>query len=200
MLRKSPEADGAALVWVVFVQTLTLGALTCLVMVLLFQRDPALIPEDESQLVFAELDTLRDVPRDEFVFVNAGSPLRWVLGPGFSIPESDGAWVNAHEAKIIFSVPEHSDGMVLEISMSPLLVGDSEVREVTLGSGSDTKNFLLGDDSPRPVIGLPDKREQEVVLECESLDSPSDGEDDMRRLCVKVYGFVVHASSPGTTE
>ena len=177
--------------WVFAAQVLTLGLLFGTLLFVILEEDPALMPVTEASPVSEELDLLRVIPRDEFVFVSAESPQRWVLGPGFSIPEADGAWVSAREAKLRFSIERHTEEMFLEISMSPLLVGLAEFRSVVIDSGAEAKSFMIGSDTPRPIVALPNQKRQEVIIQCESLDSPTADQDDLRRLCVKLYGFAV---------
>ena len=177
--------------WVYAAQLLTLGLLFGTLLFVILEEDPALRPMLEASPVSEELDPLRVIPRDEFVFVSADSPHRWVLGPGFSIPEADGAWVSALEATLVFSIDGHTESMLLELSMSPLLVGLTEFRSVVIDSGAEVKSFMIGSNTERPIVALPNQQQQEVTIQCESLDSPASDQDDLRRLCVKLYGFAV---------
>lgn len=81
--------------------------------------------------------------------------------------------------------------MLLELSMSPLLVGLTEFRSVVIDSGAEVKSFMIGSNTERPIVALPNQQQQEVTIQCESLDSPASDQDDLRRLCVKLYGIAV---------
>ena len=159
--------------------------------------DPAVLIEDEGEALRAELVELRRVPVDEFVFLNDGSQHRWVLGPGFAPPESDGTWVRSRTAQLIFYLSDigEIDGgtRLLELSVSPLLTGNQESRSLVLRSGAEEVEVELESDGARVFVKLAPGEQQVVELECDSLDSPT-GEAvsiDMRRLCVKVYAMAV---------
>jgi len=166
-----------------------------------FGRDPATAILSESAPLRDELRPIRSVPVGDFVLLNDSSDYRWTLGPGFAPSESDGTWVRSQEAQIIF-YPENvpvgfADSLVLEISVSPLLTGDREVRSLRVDSGLDEVEVELESGGGRVVVALPEGDEQIVELLCDSLDTPADdpGIGDLRRLCVKVYAMAIRVDA-----
>ena len=159
--------------------------------------DPAVLIEDEGEGLRAELVGLRQVPVDQFVSLNDGSEYRWVLGPGFAPPESDGTWVRSRTAQLIFYLPLTGEAaesaFSLELSVSPLLVGEQESRSLVVRSGADELAVELESGGARVMVPLAPGEQQVVELVCESLDSPAEAalSIDMRRLCVKVYAMAV---------
>jgi hypothetical protein len=159
--------------------------------------DPAVLIEDEGEALRAELVELRQVPIGEFVSLNDGSDYRWVLGPGFAPPESDGTWVRSRTAQLIFYLPVTGEAaesaFSLELSVSPLLVGEQESRSLVVRSGADELAVELESGGARVMVPLAPGEQQVVELVCESLDSPAEValSIDMRRLCVKVYAMAV---------
>jgi len=159
--------------------------------------DPAVLIEEEGEALRAELVELRQVPIDEFVSLNDGSEYRWVLGPGFAPPESDGTWVRSRTAQLIFYLPDTGEAdesaLSLELSVSPLLTGNQESRSLVVRSGADEVEVELESEGARIVVKLAPGEQQVVELVCDSLDSPAEEalSIDMRRLCVKVYAMAV---------
>ena len=159
--------------------------------------DPAVLIEDEGDALRAELVELRQVPVDEFVFLNDESEHRWVLGPGFAPPESDGTWVRSRTAQLIFYLPgtgEVDESVLsLELSVSPLLTGNQESRSLVVRSGAEEVEVELESEGARVFVKLAPGEQQVVELVCDSLDSPAEEalSIDMRRLCVKVYAMAV---------
>lgn len=166
-----------------------------------FLSDPATATLSESERLRDELRSVRAVPVGEFVLLNDSSEYRWTLGPGFAPSESDGTWVRSRAAQIIFypkGVPEGSeDDLVLELSVSPLLVGDLRTRTLTVNSGREEVEVELSDGGRRVIVALPAGEEQVVELLCDSLDVPAEdpGIADLRRLCVKVYAMAIRVDS-----
>ena len=159
--------------------------------------DPAVLIEDEGEALRAELVELRQVPVDEFVFLNDESEHRWVLGPGFAPPESDGTWVRSRTAQLIFYLPDTGEAdesaLSLELSVSPLLTGNQESRSLVVRSGAEEVEVELESEGARVFVKLAPGEQQVVELVCDSLDSPAEEalSIDMRRLCVKVYAMAV---------
>ena len=166
-----------------------------------FLSDPATATLSESDELRDELRSVRVVPVGEFVLLNDSSEYRWTLGPGFAPSESDGTWVRSRAAQIIFypkGVPEGSeDDLVLELSVSPLLVGDLRTRTLRVNSGREEVEVELADGGKRVIVALPTGEEQVVDLLCDSLDVPAEdpGIADLRRLCVKVYAMAIRVDS-----
>ena len=159
--------------------------------------DPAVLIEDEGEGLRAELVGLRQVPVDQFVSLNDGSEYRWVLGPGFAPPESDGTWVRSRTAQLIFYLPDTGEAdesaLSLELSVSPLLTGNQESRSLVVRSGAEEVEVELESEGARVFVKLAPGEQQVVELVCDSLDSPAEEalSIDMRRLCVKVYAMAV---------
>lgn len=156
--------------------------------------DPALRTLGESSVVRAELRPLRQVPIGEFVYLGAASPNRWILGPGFAPAEEDGAWVRSNLASLVFYPEEAHGDLLVELSVSPLLLPGQSSRTVSFRSAAEVREVALGATGGRVVLRLPDQAEQVVEIICESLDAPVGGEVaiDVRRLCVKVFALAVH--------
>ena len=176
---------------------LTIAGVTALGLYFLLGPDPAVLIEDEGEALRAELVELRQVPVDEFVFLNDESEHRWVLGPGFAPPESDGTWVRSRTAQLIFYLPDTGEAdesaLSLELSVSPLLTGNQESRSLVVRSGAEEVEVELESEGARVFVKLVPGEQQVVELVCNSLDSPAAEvlSIDMRRLCVKVYAMAV---------
>jgi len=159
--------------------------------------DPATATLDETEAMREELAPLRQVPLDDFIYLNDSSPHRWVLGPGFAPSEADGTWVRSRVASLVFypiGISDDSDGSLeVELSLSPLLLGNEESRRVRVSSGVDAVEVHLPPQGARVVLQLPMGAEQEVEIHCDSLDVPAEdpGIADLRRLCVKVYAMAI---------
>ena len=160
-------------------------------------EDPATESMSESDSLRDELKPLRQVPTGDFVYLNSSSDHRWLLGPGFALAEDDGTWVRAREAEIVF-YPEpdaESEGgdMKVELSMSPLLVGDATSRSVTVSSSAETVSVSLPAGGARVSLALTSAEEQVIRIRCDDLDAPTSAMEinDLRRLCVKVYALAV---------
>ena len=159
--------------------------------------DPAVLTPDESDGLREELQDLRAMEVGDFVFLNDGSPHRWVLGPGFAPPESDGTWVRAERAQLIFYLPEtivtEESPLSLELSVSPLLTEGEVSRPVTFRSSSDEVTVDLEAGGSRVFVNLPARSEQIIEVVCDRLDNPDREQSaiDVRRLCVKVYAIAV---------
>ena len=180
-----------------FVVTCALLAAVVLAGSMAFGDDPAVLIEEESASLRAELADFRSVPIDEFVFLNNRSEYRWVLGPGFAPAEADGTWVRSQSAQLIFYLPETGEVVespfLLELSVSPLLVGNQESRSIVVRSAVEEVDVELEPGGARVLVQLAPNEEQVVELECDALDSPAEDNlsIDMRRLCVKVYAMAV---------
>jgi len=167
-----------------------------------FGDDPATATLAETEAIREELMPLRQVPLDEFVYLNDSSPYRWVLGPGFAPSEADGTWVRSRVATLVFYPigisGDSDDSLEIELSLSPLLLAGQESRVVRVSSGIDTVEVALPPRGARVALRLPTRSEQEVEIRCDSLDVPAEdpGIADLRRLCVKVYAMAVRRVVP----
>lgn len=160
-------------------------------------EDPATESVSESESLRNELKPLRQIPVGDFVYLNSSSEHRWVLGPGFALSEDDGTWVRAREAEIVFypEVDAKGEGgdLKVELSMSPLLVGDETSRSVTVSSSAETVSVSLPAGGERLSLTITSAEEQVIRIRCDDLDAPTSavGVNDLRRLCVKVYALAV---------
>jgi len=176
---------------------LTAVGLTTLGVFFVVGTDPAILTADESDVLREELRDLRAIEPGDFVYLNDGSPHRWVLGPGFAPPEADGTWVRAQRAQLIFYLPEsfltENESLSIELSVSPLLTGSETSRPVTLRSSIDEVTVDLETGGSRILVDLPPRSDQVIEIVCDSLDNPAEGQSaiDERRLCVKVYAMAV---------
>ncbi len=165
--------------------------------------DPATLALQEPVALSEELAGLRKASLNEFLLLNEGSPHRWILGPGFSAPEADGAWVNSTSAQLIFYLPPVSeqapDRLELELSMSPLLTEGQSSRLIRIRSAVDEVAVVLPPGGTRVFLGLAPGEEQVVELTCDNLDAPPEAESraDVRRLCVKLYAMAIRTLSGG---
>lgn len=170
------------------------GGLAALSANWLLEDDPATRATPEPESLGAELAELRRVPLGEFVQLNDSSALRWVLGPGFSQPESDGTWVQSGDAYLIFSLADadamRETALELEISVSPHLTGDQLTRELQVWTEADRFGFDLGVGGARIVVPLSNASEHVVRFVCNDLDYVDQRRGpDLRKLCVKVFGI-----------
>lgn len=176
---------------------LTALGLTALGAFFVVGTDPAILTADESDVLREELRDLRAIEPGDFVYLNDGSPHRWVLGPGFAPPEADGTWVRAQRAQLIFFLPEsfvsENGSLSIELSVSPLLTESETSRPVTLRSSIDEVTVDLETGGSRIFVALPPRSDQVVEIVCDSLDNPAGSQSaiDVRRLCVKVYAMAV---------
>lgn len=160
-------------------------------------EDPATESMSESESLRNELKPLRQVPIGDFVYLNSSSHHRWLLGPGFALAEDDGTWVRAREAEIVFypepDVESEGGDLKVELSMSPLLVGDATSRSVTVSSSAETVSVSLPAGGARVNLALTSAEEQIIRIRCDDLDAPTSAMEitDLRRLCVKVYALAV---------
>ena len=195
---RTPIRNGAldgryrtAVAFVVLLASFSLGIIWTL------GAEPAVLIEGENEGLRAELVELRQVRVDEFVSLNDGSEYRWVLGPGFAPPESDGTWVRSRTAQLVFYLPDTGEvdesALSLELSVSPLLTGNQESRSLVVRSGAEEVEVELESEGARVFVKLAPGEQQVVELVCDSVDSPAEEalSIDMRRLCVKVYAMAV---------
>lgn len=201
-LRRRSIADSYRAV----VVTAVVVAIAVLGLVWRFGDDPATATLAETEAIREELMPLRQVPLDEFVYLNDSSPYRWVLGPGFAPSEADGTWVRSRVATLVFYPigisGDSDDSLEIELSLSPLLLAGQESRVVRVSSGLDTVEVALPPRGARVSLRLPTRSEQEVEIRCDSLDVPAEdpGIADLRRLCVKVYAMAVRRVVPEGSE
>jgi len=201
-LRRRSIADSYRAV----VVTAVVVAIAVLGLVWRFGADPATATLAETEAIREELMPLRQVPLDEFVYLNDSSPYRWVLGPGFAPSEADGTWVRSRVATLVFYPigisGDSDDSLEIELSLSPLLLAGQESRVVRVSSGIDTVEVALPPRGARVSLRLPTRSEQEVEIRCDSLDVPAEdpGIADLRRLCVKVYAMAVRRVVPEGSE
>lgn len=168
-------------------------ALLSLGLVWLQQRDPAVAVIPETLEERANLVPLRKIPINEFVSVGASSPYRWILGPGFSPPEPDGAWVRSAEAYLIFQPEVDTDEYLVELSLSPFLPNGTTTMKFQLVLGETEKTISLGAEGGRVSIPSAGQGEQVLEIRCPKLESPaaSDSNQDLRKLCIKVFAVAI---------
>lgn len=195
--RPTQERNALSVRYRTAVNVCTLAGVAALAAFWTLGPDPAVLIEEESSSLRAELVDLRQVPIEEFVPLTDRSEYRWVLGPGFASPEADGTWVRSRTAQLIFYLPSNGESgegsRVLELSVSPLLIEGQKSRSLVVRSAVDEVEVNLGPGGDRVFIQLGGGEEQVVELACDSLNAPA-GETfsiDMRRLCVKVYAMAV---------
>lgn len=168
-----------------------------------FGDDPATAPASESEDLRNTLIPLRQIPIGDFVYLNASSDHRWILGPGFALAEDDGTWVRAREAEIIFyprfGAETDASDFEVELSMSPLLAGGATSRSVTVTSSAETVTVALPEGGARVSLALAPIDEQIIRISCDDLDAPPSALEmsDLRRLCVKVYALAVRVGGAG---
>ena len=179
------------------------GALGTATVFWVFGDDPATAPASESEDLRSTLVPLRQIPVGDFVYLNASSDHRWILGPGFALAEDDGTWVRSREAEIIFyprfGEETGASDLEVELSMSPLLTGGATSRSVTVTSSAETVTVALPEGGARVSLALAPIEEQIIRISCDDLDAPPSALEmsDLRRLCVKVYALAVREGGAG---
>ena len=177
-LRETP-----GLGWVlVFVVLIALGSFSWFDQV---RYEPPVFGDDEATR--AALEDLRVVPLGEELSMASSAPHRWIMGDGFGVPEDDGTWIAALRSNLFFeteAVPASS----VDLYLFPLLSAVLTERPVTISTSVGVTEARLTGGGQWVTAPLPPDLSQEVVIKCESVDSPLDlglG-PDQRKLCAKL--------------
>ena len=135
------------------------------------QRDPAswTVAMDSDLMMTSEQDAAR------------------ILNYGFDVPESDGTWIVAHRARMLFEVESGSPQRVT-LNFYPFLSGDITTRQLEVSSSADVTSVSLVDGINTVVVALDGDREQAVDINCFTVDSPLElgVGSDQRTLCAKL--------------
>ena len=110
-----------------------------------------------------------------------------ILSYGFDAPESDGTWIVAHRARILFEVDSGRPQRVT-LNFYPFLSGEITTRQVEVRSSADVLSVSLVDGINTVAVALDGDREQAVDINCSTVDSPLDlgVGSDQRTLCAKL--------------
>ena len=135
------------------------------------ERDPAswTVAMDSDLMMTSEQDAAR------------------ILNYGFDVPESDGTWIVAHRARMLFEVESGSPQRVT-LNFYPFLSGDITTRQLEVRSSADVTSVSLVDGINTVVVALDGDREQAVDINCFTVDSPLElgVGSDQRTLCAKL--------------
>ena len=146
----------------------------------------------ESESAREALAELRRIPVGDVVPMVEGSARRWVMVSGFAKPEPDGTWIESVEARLVVE-PIGATYSSITLLLYPLLSEQKESRRLTLLSEAEEVTVVMEGGGQEVTLGLSGPGPHEVLLQCESLESPSDlglGPDD-RKLCVKLLSISV---------
>lgn len=147
----------------------------------------------EDAATAALLKPLRVVPIDTDLPIGTSSPYRWLLSDGFRDAESDGAWVMAPTARLLFEVESFDPPVQANLSLGPLVSADEPEREVTVSSRAGSVTVTLTEGGEVVRVPLDGQLDQEITISCSDLDSPKElglGED-IRDICVKLFNVAV---------
>jgi len=110
-----------------------------------------------------------------------------ILSYGFDAPESDGTWIVAHRARILFEVDSGSPQRAT-LNFYPFLSGEVTTRQLEVRSSADVLSVSLVDGINTVAVALDGDREQAVDINCFTVDSPLNlgVGSDQRTLCAKL--------------
>ena len=110
-----------------------------------------------------------------------------ILSYGFDAPESDGTWIVAHRARILFEVDSGRPQRVT-LNFYPFLSGEVTTRQLEVRSSADVLSVSLVDGINTVAVALDGDREQAVDINCFTVDSPLNlgVGSDQRTLCAKL--------------
>lgn len=182
-LRGNRLRDTAGLGWVVvFVALIALGSFSWFDQV---RYEPPVFGDDEATR--AALEDLRVVPLGEELSMASSAPHRWIMGDGFGVPEDDGTWIAAIRSNLFFET-EITPASSVDLYLFPLLSAALTERPVTISTAAGVTEARLTGGGQWVTAPLPSDLAQEVVIKCETVDSPLDlglG-PDQRKLCAKL--------------
>ena len=182
-LRGNRLRDTAGLGWVVvFVALIALGSFSWFDQV---RYEPPVFGDDEATR--AALEDLRVVPLGEELSMASSAPHRWIMGDGFGVPEDDGTWIAAIRSNLFFET-EIAPASSVDLYLFPLLSAALTERPVTISTAAGVTEARLTGGGQWVTAPLPRDLAQEVVIKCETVDSPLDlglG-PDQRKLCAKL--------------
>jgi hypothetical protein len=136
----------------------------------------------------------RTVALETDLVMSVGAPATGILSYGFDSPETDGTWIVARRARLLFQV-DAGDPARLTLVFYPFLAGDIATRDIEVRSSVQVVSESLGDGLTSVVIALDGEREQAVDISCPTVDSPLDlgvGSDE-RTLCAKLISLRIEA-------
>lgn len=146
--------------------------------------------------VIRKIQHLQIVPLDEEIVPGQNSTFRWILGDGFSQPETAGVWISALHSSINFSVDSWTRvPRSLTLTLVPLLGPTRPHRTLTVSSvGSTVTRTISGLD----IITIPLNGEprQTINISCDSVDSALRLRvgPDSRPVCAKLISIVVKSA------
>lgn len=141
-----------------------------------------------------QLAELRTVAMETDLVMSAGAKATGILSYGFDSPETDGTWIVARRARLLFEV-DAGDPARLILVFYPFLAGDIATRDIEVRSSAQVVSESLGDGLTSVVITLDGESEQAVDISCPTVDSPVDlgVGSDQRTLCAKLISLRVAA-------
>lgn len=177
------RSDRTGIIWaVVLIGLVALGSFSWFDQV---KYDPPIYGDDEATR--AALEDLRVVPVGEELSMAATAPSRWIMGDGFGIPEDDGTWIAAIRSNLLFEIDAASASSI-ELFFFPLLAAELPTRPVSISTSAGVTDAVLTGGGQWVSAPLSSDPFHEVVIKCETIDSPLDlglG-PDQRKLCAKL--------------
>ena len=146
--------------------------------------------------VIRKISRLQILPLDTVISPAQDSETRWILGDGFTQPDSDGAWITALRSSIQFRVDSWTKAPVnLELTFAPLLGPTRPSRILVVSSSNSTVTKILSGIAT-VVIGLNGDLKQTVGISCDSIDSANSLRvgPDYRPICAKLVSLIVKSS------
>lgn len=155
------------------------------------EYEPPRFGDDEATR--KALEELRIIPIGEELSMAATSPSRWIMGDGFGVPEDDGTWIAAIRSELFFEVTDPQVGSI-DVYLFPLLSSVLTERPISLSTPAGVTDAILTGGGQWVSAPLPPGGAHEVLIKCESIDSPLDlglG-PDQRKLCAKLLAVRIN--------
>jgi hypothetical protein len=175
--------DRAGIIWALaLIALVALGSFSWFDQI---EYQPPAFGDDEATR--AALEDLRVVPVGEELSMASTAPSRWIMGDGFGVPEDDGTWVAAIRADLNFEV-EEVPASTVDLYLFPLLSAALTERPISITTAVGVTEVRLTGGGQWVTAPLSQDLAQQVVIKCETVDSPMDlglG-PDQRKLCAKL--------------
>jgi hypothetical protein len=175
--------DRAGIIWALaLIALVALGSFSWFDQI---EYQPPAFGDDEATR--AALEDLRVVPVGEELSMASTAPSRWIMGDGFGVPEDDGTWVAAIRADLNFEV-EEVPASTVDLYLFPLLSAALTERPISITTAVGVTEVRLTGGGQWVTAPLSQDLAQQVVIKCETVDSPLDlglG-PDQRKLCAKL--------------
>ncbi len=150
----------------------------------------------ERIVAIRKISRLQVLPLDTVIIPAQKSDTRWILGDGFTQPDSDGAWITALRSSIQFRVDSWTKAPVnLEMTFAPLLGPTRPYRILVVSSASSTVTKVVS-GIETVAIRLNGDLKQIINISCDSIDSANSLRvgPDYRPMCAKLVSLIVKSS------